>query len=398
MGVKIFPRNGIWQLRINHEGLRKTVSLHTTDRKDALLAKKKMETEFAMKAVGIKPDMKEQTFGEYAAKWLVNHVKVTETTAKSYEAHIRVHLLPMLGGKYLNEITREDAKALQVKQMRATVTDKSGVEKLKYSRETIQRVMVVLNMILDEAVEDNLIPSNPARGISKFNTQEKSKARGQAMKREHIQRFLATAKDMYPEYWLAFATDFKTGLRHGELVALRWEDIQIGIDADDQDNCILVQRTWDRHARKIQKCKSGLDRRVDMSRELRSILLAYRDLAAEKAFKMGKISIAEDLMFPSERGGILANHALATAMGNIIEAAALPRFRFHDIRHTFGSLLIQAGVSPAYVQKQMGHSSIQITIDIYGHLIPGGNRDWIDNIDRHMPAQQPATDMQHGEN
>jgi hypothetical protein len=61
--------------------------------------------------------------------------------------------------------------------------------------------------------------------------------------------------------------------------------------------------------------------------------------------------------------------------------AGLRNFRFHDLRHTFGSLLIQLGVSPAYVQKQMGHKSIQVTIDVYGHLIPGENVAWIDTLD-----------------
>jgi hypothetical protein len=61
--------------------------------------------------------------------------------------------------------------------------------------------------------------------------------------------------------------------------------------------------------------------------------------------------------------------------------AGLRNFRFHDLRHTFGSLLIQRGVSPAYVQKQMGHKSIQVTIDVYRHLIPGENVAWIDTLD-----------------
>jgi hypothetical protein len=61
--------------------------------------------------------------------------------------------------------------------------------------------------------------------------------------------------------------------------------------------------------------------------------------------------------------------------------AGLRNFRFHDLRHTFGSLLIQRGVSPAYVQKQMGHKSIHVTIDVYGHLSPGENVAWIDTLD-----------------
>src|SRR5215467_3296448 len=73
-----------------------------------------------------------------------------------------------------------------------------------------------------------------------------------------------------------------------------------------------------------------------------------------------------------------------------LEKAGLRRFRLHDLRHTFGSLLIQAGVSPAYVQKQMGHRSIQVTIDIYGHLIPGDIVSWIDALDRE-PETTSAT-------
>lgn len=65
----------------------------------------------------------------------------------------------------------------------------------------------------------------------------------------------------------------------------------------------------------------------------------------------------------------------------------LRKFRFHDLRHTFGSLLIQAGVSPAYVQKQMGRRSIQVTIDVYGHLIPGENVAWIDTLIGPTPLQ-----------
>ena len=64
-----------------------------------------------------------------------------------------------------------------------------------------------------------------------------------------------------------------------------------------------------------------------------------------------------------------------------LEQAGLRKFRFHDLRHTFGSLLIQAGISPAYVQKQIGHKSIQVTIDVYGHLIPGENVALIDTLD-----------------
>ena len=77
-----------------------------------------------------------------------------------------------------------------------------------------------------------------------------------------------------------------------------------------------------------------------------------------------------------------------------LEKAGLRRIRFHDLRHEFGSLLIQGGASLDYVKDQMGHSSIQITVDTYGHLIPGADINWIDGLDRRTSSQQNATPAQ----
>ena len=120
--------------------------------------------------------------------------------------------------------------------------------------------------------------------------------------------------------------------------------------------------------------------------------MAHKENALLRAFQLGKTSIADDLVFPSEAGTpICPDNIGPRYMEPALEQAGLRKFRFHDLRHTFGSLLIQAGVSPAYVQKQMGHRSIQITIDVYGHLIPGENVTWIDTLDR-TPQKVTATD------
>ena len=78
----------------------------------------------------------------------------------------------------------------------------------------------------------------------------------------------------------------------------------------------------------------------------------------------------------------------------LLTQAGLRRIRFHDLRHTFGSLLIQADASLAYMRDQMGHSSIQVAVDIYGHLIPGANVSFVDRLDGLTSPQQPATKLQ----
>ena len=109
----------------------------------------------------------------------------------------------------------------------------------------------------------------------------------------------------------------------------------------------------------------------------------------------GKTSIAEDLVFPSKAGTVLDQSNVTNYQFlPCLERAGLRRFRFHDLRHTFGSLLIQDGASLAYVKDQMGHSSIQVTVDIYGHLIPGADIAWVDRLHGKTSPQQNATPAQ----
>jgi integrase len=132
-----------------------------------------------------------------------------------------------------------------------------------------------------------------------------------------------------------------------------------------------------------------------MSRELRRVLLKLRDERLVKAFAAGKHDIFEDLVFPSEAGTPREmNNFCQRVFAPLLTRAGLRRVRFHDLRHTFGSLLIQTGASLAYVRDRMGHSSIQVTVDIYGHLVPGSNVSYVDKLDGLGSPQQSAMQPQ----
>jgi integrase len=120
-----------------------------------------------------------------------------------------------------------------------------------------------------------------------------------------------------------------------------------------------------------------------------------RDTRLLAAMMKGKTSIADGLVFPSHVGTVLKPDNIAPRyMQPALEKAELRHFRFHDLRHTYGSLLIREGASLAYVKEQMGHSSIQITVDTYGHLIPGADIAWVDRLDSTSSQQQTATKPQ----
>jgi hypothetical protein len=177
-----------------------------------------------------------------------------------------------------------------------------------------------------------------------------------------------------------FLTLARTGMRVGEVVALKWGDVQFGEDEDDRNRFIFVRRNWVH--KQFGKPKSGKERRVDLSRQLRRVLLDLRDQRSLKAYLAGQSSIADELVFPSEAGTPMdGSNVYKRYFLPAVEAAGLRHFRIHDLRHSYASLLIQAGASLAYVRDQLGHSSIQVTVDLYGHLVPSANIGWIDGLD-----------------
>jgi integrase len=91
--------------------------------------------------------------------------------------------------------------------------------------------------------------------------------------------------------------------------------------------------------------------------------------------------VMDGWLFQTPVGTQIDPSNLRKLFNRLLTDAKMRRVRFHDLRHTFASLLLQNGESPAYVKEQMGHSSIQVTVDIYGHLVPGGNRQALDKLD-----------------
>ena len=177
------------------------------------------------------------------------------------------------------------------------------------------------------------------------------------------------------------------------MIALKWGDIQFGENEDDPHRYILVQHNYVRGQFTTPKSKKS--RRVDLSRQLRQVLLDLRDQRLLEAFTQDKANITDDLVFPSRVGTVLNPADLVHYFFlPCVERAGLRRIRFHELRHTFGSLLIQDGAPITYVKEQMGHSSIQVTVDTYGHLIPGADIGWMDRQDSGTRLQLSATQAQ----
>ena len=141
--------------------------------------------------------------------------------------------------------------------------------------------------------------------------------------------------------------------------------------------------------------KSGESRRVDLSRELTATLEA---LQLDRQLEVAPHGTASPWVFCDGQGKPFHQNWVRLRFFRLLKGAGVRQVRFHDLRHTFASLLLQNGESPVYVKEQMGHCSIQVTVDCYGHLIPGGNKHAVDRLDFGVEERpvtpQSATSLQ----
>jgi len=388
MGVKVRKHRGSWYVFIDHHGRRKAKKVGS--REAAQNVKRAIEARLALGDLGFlkEEDQKLPTFAEYADSWLKDHADrhLKPSTADFYREYLDIYVFPTFAQRRLDQIPRE-----AVKRWIGELAARGS------ARNTLRLAVSTLRVILNAAIEDDMLTANPAQKLGRLVKAEKPQNEASALIQEEVDRLLKAVIQNDPKHYPFFLTALRAGLREGELLALHWGDIQLGRD-DDSNRYILVQRNYDRRSGKFLTPKSKKPRRVDLSRELRRVLIELHDDRLLEAFGRGRKSVADELVFPSEVGTVLnMSNVVLRYFLPALERAGLRRVRFHDLRHTFGSLLIQAGAPLAYVRDQMGHSSIKITVDTYGHLIPGADVAYMDRLDRPRTSPQPsATQPQPG--
>jgi integrase len=172
-------------------------------------------------------------------------------------------------------------------------------------------------------------------------------------------------------------------MRQGELVAIEWASIDwrgkfIEVGRSYRKNKVSeAGRTYREGV--FSSTKSGKVRQVDMSDQLAAVLEGHRKTLAVAALKAGKPM--PELVFPSTTWTPMDPAHIRRDFNAVLKKAQMRRIRFHDTRHTFASLLLRKGESPVYVQHQLGHHDISMTVGTYGHLIPGENRQAVNRLD-----------------
>ncbi len=290
---------------------------------------------------GCYSENKEIGFSELADKWLSDYIepKVKPATYRFYSYIIRLHLAP-----YFKD---QNIKRLTVNKIETYVAFKRKGTDL--SNTTIGYHITVLKMLLKRAVIWEYIKSNPAQYVEKPRVEHKEM---DYLNPEEIRLFLDNVSDRFRPF---FMTAIFTGMRRGELLALRWSDINWA------SGHVHVRRTLS--LGQIHEPKS--------KRAIRAIVMSPVLVSTLKKHRLSCPHSDTDLVFPNTLGGIMdGRNMYQREYMAALRRAGLRHIRFHDLRHTYASMLISQSENIKFIQHQLGHASIQTTLDRYGHLLP----------------------------
>jgi integrase len=217
---------------------------------------------------------------------------------------------------------------------------------------------------LKQATDDGLIPRNAAASVKPPQLHREEM---QPLSRDQVRTFLDTVKGdrMEALYVLAITA----GLRQGELLAPKWEDVDLAGEYPTLEVRRSLSET--RGRRSFEAPKSGRGRHLRLSGRAVSALRAHRTRQLEERVLKAGLWKDHGLIFPSEVGTLMSGRNLYRAFKIRVKRASLPQtLRFHDPRHTCATLLLRQGVNPKFVQELLGHADISLTLNTYSHVLP----------------------------
>ena len=366
--MKVTKRRGRWVVDAYIYG-RRRVKVYRTKReaeeaKAALINERKQRGRPA-----VNPFV---TFEHYAQRFLEDCEadEVADATLRQYRSLVSRHVLPAFGKQKVRDISPADIRTFLHSKRRG---EPGKTEQKALSKPSVRQIRSVLSLMLSLAVEDEVIFSNPA---AKSSRKRRTRAKKQqerarigdkvkAMTRDERNRFLALAGEREPGIYPAFMLMALAGLRHGECLGLRWESVDFEAKRLRVHEQLMIAAT-----------KSGEERFVDMAAPLEELL---RDIHSSRreanlaAGQGGEMISGQRVVFPNlpvkpeRREQQALERRVRRAMARCLKVAGLPaHFTPHSLRHTFCSLLITDGVSPVYVQQQAGHTSVDLTVRVYG--------------------------------
>ena len=323
----------------------------------------------------IKPQ-RHMTLAFWLHQWIDGYVlsNLADKTRESYTHELTNYVIPSLGNIKLCELRPSHINGYIAKALTQGRKLRNG----GLSKRTVQYHYRILSKSLDDAVRAGLLSVNPCKSISPPRHPHKTIP---SFGPDELEKLITALKQS--NFYLYYYTLLLTGLRRSELLALKWNEVDLELAS------IYVSHSLHRlddGTIVIKEPKTARSRRpVDLPVSLVTLLRQYKNSQEMERLVLGGKLSENDFVFSHADGKPFNPSTVTHTFAKIIKRAGLSSIRLHDLRHIHATMLLKAGVHPKVVQERLGHSSITTTLDIYSHTVPGLQRAAAERIDALLP-------------
>ena len=312
-------------------------------------------------ATGSYEEKRNMIVAEWLNEWLYNYKKhsLRPTTWESYEMNVKKHINPVIGGIKLAKLTTSDIQRLY--NIKLSPGGRADKKEGALSLRSVKYIHTILKQALEQARKQHLILHNPAEAT--VIRREEDKKDIKFLDTEGVKKLLGRVKDSkhYPAYLLELAT----GLRRGELLGLRWKDVDL------ENGTVSVNQNLVRTKEKgliFQPPKTKYGKRtIEIPENVVKELKKHKAKQNEYKMLLGDAYQKHDLVFCKEDGSPYCPRTFARQFEIFAEKAGLQGITFHCLRHTFATLSLQEGIDIRTTQENLGHHDSAFTINVYSN-------------------------------
>ncbi|MEO7018518.1 MAG: site-specific integrase [Ktedonobacteraceae bacterium] len=297
-----------------------------------------------------------QTVKQYLEHWLENEhrLEIGIVSLSQYRSTLRAHLIPAFGYLQLDQLTREHIQKFCVEKL------DSGL-----APSTIHAIHALLSAALADAVKNGILARNPCANVI---LPRKEKKKHHVLTKEQAACLVQVAHGC--RLWFLLLMAITTGARIGELLSLRWEDMDV------TNMCVHIHRTVSRITglgqveRGQPKTRSGRRKIILAQAVVDGIVEQKEYITSIRAQAGSSWNGTLDLVFPNKNGEYMNRDAVASELQVLLAKIGLDPYKVHELRHSAATILFAAGVNPKIIQEMLGHSDIAMTLGLYGDVLP----------------------------
>ena len=282
-------------------------------------------------------------FCEVMEQFIKLHAEIylKPSTIRGYKDHYNLHLKDFFGNIKLVDITPVIINRFMENKLKEGLSNKS-----------VNHLLTTMGTAFNWAVNNNYMMYNPVSRVKKLKV---NNIEMQFLSEDEIHRVLDIAEQEYPDFYPLLITAIYSGMRRGEILGLTWDCINF------TESTISVKHSMYKGKLTTPKTKNSI----------REIQVPSKVMKVLKQYKTQRVENNLNLVFTQQNGKpIDADNLIKRRFHKILKKADVKQIRFHDLRHTYASLLISKDLNFKYIQKQMGHSSFEVTMNTYAHLMP----------------------------